>query len=76
MRRARLILNPSSGRERGPRRSSFQATAVDIELAREINVNTDGEVFSVTRCEYRVLPGVARFFAGEAPFAQSDPGKA
>ena len=59
-----------------PRVSYFQASAVDIELAREINVNTDGEVFSVTRCEYRVLPGVARFFAGEAPFAQSDPGKA
>ena len=51
-----------------PRVSYFQASAVDIELAREINVNTDGEVFSVTRCEYRVLPRAARFFAGEAPF--------
>jgi YegS/Rv2252/BmrU family lipid kinase len=54
-----------------PRVSYFQASAVDIDLAREINVNTDGEVFSVTRCEYRVLPGVARFFAGEAPFAEA-----
>jgi diacylglycerol kinase (ATP) len=54
-----------------PRVSYFQASAVDIELAREINVNTDGEVFSVKRCEYRVLPGAARFLAGEAPFAET-----
>jgi diacylglycerol kinase (ATP) len=54
-----------------PRVSYFQASAVDIELAREVNVNTDGEVFSVKRCEYRVLPGVARFLAGGAPFAEA-----
>ena len=54
-----------------PRVSYFQASAVDIELAREINVNTDGEVFSVKRCEYRVLPGAARFLAGDAPFAET-----
>jgi diacylglycerol kinase (ATP) len=54
-----------------PRVSYFQASAIDIELAREINVNTDGEVFSVRRCEYRVLHRVARFLAGEAPFAAS-----
>jgi YegS/Rv2252/BmrU family lipid kinase len=52
-----------------PRVTYFQASAIDIELAREINVNTDGEVFGVTRCEYRVLPRVARFLAGDAPFA-------
>jgi diacylglycerol kinase (ATP) len=55
-----------------PRVSYFQASAIDIELAREVNVNTDGEVFSVRRCEYRVLPGAARFLAGDAPFA-ADP---
>ena len=54
-----------------PRVSYFQASAVDIELARDVNVNTDGEVFSVKRCEYRVLPGVARFLAGGAPFAEA-----
>jgi YegS/Rv2252/BmrU family lipid kinase len=54
-----------------PRVSYFQASAVDIELAREINVNTDGEVFSVKRCEYRVLPGAARFLAGDTPFAET-----
>ena len=53
-----------------PRVSYFQASAVDIELARETNVNTDGEVFNVKRCEYRVLPGAARFLAGDAPFAE------
>ena len=52
-----------------PRVSYLQASAIDIELAREVNVNTDGEVFCVRRCEYRVLPRAARFFAGEAPFA-------
>jgi len=54
-----------------PRVSYFQASAVDIELAREVNVNTDGEVFSVKRCEYRVLPAAARFLAGDAPFADA-----
>jgi diacylglycerol kinase (ATP) len=53
-----------------PRVSYFQASAVDIELARETNVNTYGEVFNVKRCEYRVLPGAARFLAGDAPFAE------
>ena len=52
-----------------PRVAYFQASAVDIDLARETNVNTDGEVFSVKHCEYRALPGVARFLAGDAPFA-------
>jgi diacylglycerol kinase (ATP) len=54
-----------------PRVSYFQATAVDIELAREVNINTDGEVLGVKRCAYRVLPGAARFLAGDAPFAEA-----
>ena len=52
-----------------PRVSYFQVRAIDIDLARPVNVNTDGEVFTVSRCEYRVLPRAARFFAGSAPFA-------
>jgi diacylglycerol kinase (ATP) len=51
-----------------PRVSYFQASAIDFDLARETSVNTDGEVFSVRRCEYRVLPKAARFLAGDAPF--------
>jgi YegS/Rv2252/BmrU family lipid kinase len=56
-----------------PRVAYFQVSAIEIELAREVNVNTDGEVFSVRRCEYKVLPRVARFLAGEAPFAGNSP---
>jgi diacylglycerol kinase (ATP) len=52
-----------------PRVSYFQVRAIDIDLARAVNVNTDGEVFNVSRCEYRILPRAARFFAGSAPFA-------
>jgi diacylglycerol kinase family enzyme len=52
-----------------PRVSYFQASAIDLDFERSVNVNTDGEVFSVSRCEYRVLPKAARFFAGTAPFA-------
>ena len=56
-----------------PRVSYFQASAIDLDFARPVNVNTDGEVFSVSRCEYRVLPSAARFFAGTAPFAAEAP---
>jgi len=52
-----------------PRVFYFQASAVDIDFEREVNVNTDGEVFAVRRCEYRVRPRAARFLAGDAPFA-------
>lgn len=46
----------------------LQASAVRIELAREVKVNTDGEVFEGRRCEYSVLPQAARFLAGEGAF--------
>jgi diacylglycerol kinase (ATP) len=51
-----------------PRVLYYQAQSVRIELDREVHVNTDGEVFEDTRCEYRVLPRAARFLAGDAPF--------
>jgi diacylglycerol kinase family enzyme len=41
---------------------------VRVELDRPVRVNTDGEIFEDTRCEYRVLPRAARFLAGDAPF--------
>ena len=56
-----------------PRVGYFQASAIDFDFAREVNVNTDGEVFNVRRCEYRVLAKAARFLAGEAPFAGEAP---
>ena len=52
-----------------PRVHYRQSAAVDIELDRPARINTDGEVFEGSRCEYRVLPGAARFLAGPSPCA-------
>lgn len=52
-----------------PRVLYLQAASVTIDLQRAVKVNTDGEVFEGSRCEYRVLPKAARFLAGDAPFA-------
>ena len=51
-----------------PRVLYYQAQSVRVELDRAVRVNTDGEVFEDTRCDYRVLPGAARFLVGDAPF--------
>jgi diacylglycerol kinase (ATP) len=52
-----------------PRVRYVQASSASIQLEREIRVNTDGEVFTARRCEYRVRPRAATFLAGDAPFA-------
>jgi diacylglycerol kinase (ATP) len=51
-----------------PRVLYYQAQSVRVELARAVHVNTDGEVFEDSRCDYRVLPRAARFLVGDAPF--------
>lgn len=51
-----------------PRVLYYQAESVRVELDRAVHVNTDGEVFEDTRCDYRVLPHAARFLVGDAPF--------
>lgn len=51
-----------------PRVLYYQAQSVRVELDRSVHVNTDGEVFEDTRCDYRVLPRAARFLVGDAPF--------
>ena len=56
-----------------PRVIYLQAETVQIECARPVHVNTDGEVFEVSRCDYRVLPKAARFLAGDAPSASATP---
>jgi diacylglycerol kinase (ATP) len=56
-----------------PRVRYVQASSARFELEREVRVNTDGEVFTARRCEYRVLPKAARFLAGDAPFAVRTP---
>lgn len=52
-----------------PRVIYMQAESLSIELDRDVNVNTDGEVFQGRRCDYRVRSRAARFFCGDAPFA-------
>lgn len=59
-----------------PRVLYFQAASIDLDLERDIKVNTDGEVFESRRCEYRVLPRAARFLVGDATFALRSPADA
>ena len=56
-----------------PRVLYMQAPSIRIDLERQIKINTDGEVFEGSRCEYRVRRQAARFFAGDAPFAGVSP---
>jgi diacylglycerol kinase (ATP) len=49
-----------------PRVLYYQAQSVRVELDRAVHVNTDGEVFEDTRCDYRVLPRAARFLVRPA----------
>ena len=52
-----------------PRVRYIQASSIRIEFDREVKVNTDGEVFTASCCEYSVLPRAATFIVGDAPFA-------
>jgi diacylglycerol kinase (ATP) len=56
-----------------PRVRYVQASSILIELDRETNINTDGEVLSATRCEYSVLPHAATFLSGEPLFSVGRP---
>ena len=56
-----------------PRVRYIQASSIVMEFAREMKLNTDGEVFSATRCEYSILPRAATFFVGDTPFASRTP---
>ena len=57
------------GHVNDPRVRYVQASSARFELDREIRINTDGEVFTARRCDYRVRPKAATFLAGDAPFA-------
>jgi diacylglycerol kinase (ATP) len=59
-----------------PRVRYYRASSVRMEFDREIPINTDGELLSARRCEYRVRPRAARFFAGDAPFSAEAPAEA
>lgn len=47
----------------------FRARELELRFARTIKVNTDGEVLETDHCRYTLEPRVARFLAGDAPFA-------
>jgi diacylglycerol kinase (ATP) len=50
--------------------SYFRARELELRFARTIKVNTDGEVLETDHCRYRMQTRAARFFAGDAPFAE------
>lgn len=52
-----------------PRVRYIQASSIRIQFDRDALINTDGEAFEASVCEYSVLHRAATFFAGAAPFA-------
>jgi diacylglycerol kinase (ATP) len=49
-----------------PRVRYLRAASLTLTFDEPVSINTDGEVLSASRCDYRVLPGAARFFTGPA----------
>lgn len=42
----------------------FRARELEMTFARDVKVNTDGELLEARTCAYRIAPAAARFFAG------------
>jgi diacylglycerol kinase (ATP) len=56
-----LLRRVSSGEHiEDERVTYFRTQALDLAFAREIRINTDGQVLAADRCRYEVLPGAAR----------------
>ena len=55
-----------------PRVRYLRAASVQMEFARTIRINTDGEVLEASRCDYRILPRAAHFLGADAPFAAAE----
>lgn len=51
----------------------FTASSFDLDFSRQVRVNTDGEMFETSRCEYRVQRGAATFFCGPEPHTVARP---
>jgi diacylglycerol kinase (ATP) len=49
-----------------PRVRYLRAASLTLTFDEPVSINTDGEVLSASRCDYRVLPRAARFFTGPA----------
>lgn len=43
----------------------LRASEIEFEFEREIKINLDGEVLSVNRCHYKILPQAVNFYAAE-----------
>ena len=43
----------------------FRARELEMRFERPVKVNTDGELLEATVCSYQLLPGAARFLAGD-----------
>jgi diacylglycerol kinase (ATP) len=67
-----LLRRVSSGEHiEDERVTYFRTQALDLAFAREIRINTDGQVLAVDRCRYEVLPGAARVLM---PAGRPEPG--
>ncbi|HEV2800879.1 MAG TPA: diacylglycerol kinase family protein [Pyrinomonadaceae bacterium] len=67
-----LLTSVSAGDHLADERVSyFRVREAEFEFARTIKVNTDGEVLETDNCRYTLRPRAARFFAGDAPFAEA-----
>ena len=51
----------------------FRAPEFVLDFDRTVRVNTDGELLTSQRCEYRLLPRAARFLCGPRPHAAAVP---
>jgi diacylglycerol kinase (ATP) len=47
-----------------PRVRYVQISSLTLSFDRQIRINTDGEVFEASACDYRVLPRAVTFLAG------------
>lgn len=59
-----------------PRVRYIRAASVTLIFDAPVSINTDGEVLSASRCDYRVLPAATRFFSVRAEAgANTTPGR-
>jgi diacylglycerol kinase (ATP) len=56
-----------------PRVRYIRAASVTFTFDAPVSINTDGEVLSASRCDYRVLPGATRFFTAPAAAGANTP---
>jgi diacylglycerol kinase (ATP) len=66
-----LLRRVSNGEHLDDERVTYvQADRVEIDFARRIKINTDGQVLEAERCEYDLLPRAATFLGYRSPAAR------